>query len=180
MNLEPNGDFCLHGTVKPSRRTTAITQRKRRRERNHQTEAQPPFPLGVSRPGSLGFRIRFVFPVVHPFPLVVSQYLIRVQLTPGPSQNRACAVNAPGSPPAPAGLTPVAWTPANRPKSGTVSGGRLGRHAYWLGCLPCTGITRLRSTRLGFELQRYYASFGLPVVICPPCLRGLSGILGRA
>jgi len=136
--------------------------------------------LRVSRPGSLGFRIRFVFPVVHPFPLVVSQYLIRVQLTPGPSQNRACAVNAPGSPPAPAGLTPVAWTPANRPKSGTVSGGRLGRHAYWLGCLPCTGITRLRSTRLGFELQRYYASFGLPVVICLPCLRGLSGILGRA
>ena len=97
------------------RRTTAITQRKRRRERNHHSRAQPPFPLGVSRPGSLGFRIRFVFPVVHPFPLVVSQYLIRVQLTPGPSQNRACAVNAPGSPPAPAGLTPVAWTPEIAP-----------------------------------------------------------------
>jgi hypothetical protein len=65
----------------------------------------------ASRPGSLGCRIRFVFPVGHPFPLVVSQYSIRVQLAPGPSQNRACAVNAPGSPPAPAGLAPVAWAP---------------------------------------------------------------------
>ena len=67
-----------------------------------------------------------------------------------------------------------------RGAAGCGSGGRPGRHAYWLGCLPCTGITRLRSTRLGFKLQRYYASFGLPVVICLPCLRGLSGILGRA
>ncbi len=96
----------------------------------------------VSRPGSLGFRIRFVFPVVHPFPLVVSQYLIHVQLIPGPSQNRACAARAPGSPPAPAGSMPVACTPQICPKSGSVSGGPPGRHAYWLGCLPCTGITR--------------------------------------
>ena len=37
--------------------------------------------LGVSRPGSLGFRIRFVFPVVHLFPLVVSEYSIHVFMT---------------------------------------------------------------------------------------------------
>ena len=43
----------------------------------------------------------FVFPVVHPFPLVVSQYLNRVQLNVNPSQNRTCAVNASGSPPSP-------------------------------------------------------------------------------
>ena len=36
------------------------------------------------------------------FPSVVSQYSIHVQLTLGPSQNRTCAVNASGSPPAPA------------------------------------------------------------------------------
>jgi hypothetical protein len=55
--------------------------------------------LRVSRPGSLRFRIRFVFPVCHLFPVVVSQYLIHVQLIADPSQNRTCAVNASGSPP---------------------------------------------------------------------------------
>ena len=34
----------------------------------------------VSRLGSLGFRLRFVFPVGHPFPLVVSQYFNPGQL----------------------------------------------------------------------------------------------------
>ena len=40
-----------------------------------------------------------MFPVVHPFPLVVSQYFIRAQLNLSPSQNRTCAVNASGSQP---------------------------------------------------------------------------------
>ncbi|APZ92029.1 hypothetical protein Fuma_01631 [Fuerstiella marisgermanici] len=34
----------------------------------------------ASRMASFGFRMRFVFPVGHPFPLVVSQYFIRVRL----------------------------------------------------------------------------------------------------
>ncbi len=39
----------------------------------------------VSRTGSLEFRIGFVFTVCHWFPVVVSQYSIRVQLIPEPS-----------------------------------------------------------------------------------------------
>ena len=39
----------------------------------------------VSRTGSLGFRIGFVFPVCHGFPGVVSQYSFHVQLSPEPS-----------------------------------------------------------------------------------------------
>jgi hypothetical protein len=92
--------------------TAAITQRKRRRETHHHYNRtrngakipQPPFPLGVSRPGSLGFRIRFVFPVVHPFPLVASQYLIHVQWTPGPSQNRGVRPLRTRLPPSTCGL----------------------------------------------------------------------------
>ena len=36
--------------------------------------------LRVSRLGPLGFRLRFVFPVDHRFPVVVSQYFNRAQL----------------------------------------------------------------------------------------------------
>ena len=53
--------------------------------------------FAVSRPGSLGFRLSFVFPVVHLFPLVVSQYYNPVQLTAGPSQIRTCHFLASGS-----------------------------------------------------------------------------------
>jgi hypothetical protein len=94
------------------RRTTGMPER-RRTDRPLERSLSP---LRVSRPGSLGFRIRFVFPVVPPFPLVVSQYWIHVQWIPGPSQNRACVARAPGSPPAPAGSMPVACTPQIRPK----------------------------------------------------------------
>ena len=52
---------------------------------------------GVSRPGSFKFRLRFVFPVVHQFPNVVSQYCNHVQLTSGPSQIRTCHFLASGS-----------------------------------------------------------------------------------
>ena len=51
----------------------------------------------VSGPGTLEFRLRFVFPVVHLFPLVVSQYFNHVQLTAGPSQIRTCRFPASGS-----------------------------------------------------------------------------------
>lgn len=47
-------------------------------------------------------------------------------------------------------------------------GGHLVARAYWLGRLPCTGITLLRSTPLASELQRYYASFRLPECSLPP------------
>ena len=48
--------------------------------------ANRPAPrLGVSRPGSLGFRLSFVFAVVHLFPWVVSQYDNLAALTFGPS-----------------------------------------------------------------------------------------------
>lgn len=97
------------------------------------------------------------------FRIVVSQDSIPVQLTTGPSQNRTCAVNASGSPPTPTYTGYAATTLKNHPESSAVSGGCPSRHACWLGCLPFTGVTRLRSTRLGFAgLQRYYASFRLP------------------
>ena len=54
-------------------------------------------PLRESRPRSLWFRLHFVFPVCHPFPLVVSQYLNHASLILGPSQIRTCAVSASGS-----------------------------------------------------------------------------------
>ena len=46
---------------------------------------------------SLEFRLRFVFPVVHQFPEMVSQYLNHVQLSIGPSQIRTCHFLASGS-----------------------------------------------------------------------------------
>ncbi len=53
--------------------------------------------LPASRPRSLWFRLRFVFPVCHWFPVVVSHYFNHASLTLGPSQIRTCAVNASGS-----------------------------------------------------------------------------------
>ena len=124
--------------------------------------------LRASRPGSLRVRIRFVFPVCHSFPIVVSQDSIHVQLTTGPSQNRTCAVNASGSPPTPT-YTAVRCDDAQESPG-------IRRCVRWMSesprvmarCLPFTGITRLRSTRLGFGLQRYYAAFRLPESHLPP------------
>ena len=51
----------------------------------HEVDRRSTSRLGVSRPRSLWVRLRFVFPVGHPFPLVVSQYFNLAALTVGPS-----------------------------------------------------------------------------------------------
>ncbi len=53
--------------------------------------------LLASRPRSLWFRLGFVFPVCHWFPVVVSQDPNRAALTLGPSQIRTCPFLASGS-----------------------------------------------------------------------------------
>ncbi len=125
-------------------------------------------PLRASRRVSLGFRIRFVFSVCHgfllcgvtifdPCPIDVLNPLRtgRAPLThPAPHQHRhakACC------------------EAVEKRSVFRRSVRRTSRwSACWLGRVPCTDITRFRSTRLFVEFQRYYASFGLPECHLPP------------
>ena len=138
-------------------------------------------PLRVSRPWSLWFRLRFVFPVCHGFPVVVSQYLNLAALTVGPSQIRTCRVTASGSQPTPdiregccesaREFTVDLPLCADSARSGT----RVGLTAFPTPALP--GFHPLDwSSSVNGTMQ---SSDSLSV-FCLPRLFHLSGILGRS
>ena len=133
--------------------------------------------LRASRPRSLWFRLRFVFPVCHWFPVVVSQYFNRASLTLGPSQIRTCGVTASGSQ---TSLGNVSTQAGNESTAQSLNGGV---HTT-LGTAIASGILRARIMMRSSRVSTDFPSLStvgartelreIPTAFPTPILLGLS------